>query len=103
MHSIPCKRREFRAIGRGVMLRTRPPCCMCYLFSCGRLSTGNDMDDIKQTLDKLREELTNAGKRLADLAERGQKELPHAAKRINEEYERLQGLLDAAVDKLRRR
>lgn len=60
------------------------------------------MDDLKQTLDKLREELTNAGKRLADLAERGQKELPHAAKRINEEYERLQGLLDAAVDKLRR-
>ena len=61
------------------------------------------MDDIKQTLDKLREELTNAGKRLAELAERGQKELPHAAKRINEEYERLQGLLDAAVDKLRNR
>ena len=61
------------------------------------------MEDIKQTLDKLREELTNAGKRLADLAERGQKELPHAAKRINEEYERLQALLDAAVDKLRKR
>jgi hypothetical protein len=60
------------------------------------------MDDLTQTLDKLREELTNAGKRLADLAQRGQAELPHAAKRINEEYERLQKLLDGAVDKLRK-
>lgn len=72
---------------------------LCYVNQ----QRGESMDDLKETLDKLREELTNAGKRLADLAERGQKELPHAAKRINEEYERLQGLLDAAVDKLRRR
>ncbi|MFN2636116.1 MAG: hypothetical protein ABR585_03750 [Gemmatimonadaceae bacterium] len=61
------------------------------------------MDDLKQTLDKLREELTKAGKRLADLAEKGQAEMPHAAKRINEEYERLQKLLDSAVDKLRQK
>jgi hypothetical protein len=27
------------------------------------------MDDLKQTLEKLREELANAGKRLADLAD----------------------------------
>jgi hypothetical protein len=60
-------------------------------------------DNIKQTLEKLREELANAGKRLADLAQKGQKELPHAAKRINEEYERLQALLDSAVDKLRKK
>ena len=59
------------------------------------------MDDLKQTLDKLREELMNAGKRLADLAEKGKAELPAAAKRIDEEYQRLQKLLDAAVDKLR--
>jgi uncharacterized protein involved in exopolysaccharide biosynthesis len=59
------------------------------------------MDDLKQTLDKLREELANAGKRLADLAEKGKAELPAAAKRIDEEYQRLQKLLDAAVDKLR--
>ena len=51
------------------------------------------MDDLKQTLDKLREELTNAGKRLADLAEKGQKELPHAARKINDEYERMQKML----------
>jgi hypothetical protein len=60
-------------------------------------------DNIKQTLERLREELANAGKRLADLAQKGQKELPHAAKRINEEYERLQALLDSAVDKLRKK
>jgi hypothetical protein len=59
------------------------------------------MDDLKQTLEKLRDELANAGKRLADLAEKGKAELPTAAKRIDEEYQRLQKLLDAAVDKLR--
>ena len=61
------------------------------------------MDDLRQTLDKLREELASAGKRLADLAEKGKAELPAAAKRIDEEYQRLQKLLDAAVDKLRRK
>ncbi len=60
-------------------------------------------DNIKQTLEKLREELANAGKRLAEMAEKGQKEWPAAAKRINEEYERLQALLDSAVDKLRKK
>ena len=59
------------------------------------------MDDLKQALDKLREELTNAGKRLADLAEKAESELPPIGKRINEENLRLQALLDAAVDKLR--
>jgi predicted metal-dependent phosphoesterase TrpH len=59
------------------------------------------MDDIKQTLDKLREELTNAGRRLAELAEKAEHELPAAGKRINEEFLRLQELLDSAVDKLR--
>ena len=59
------------------------------------------MDDLNQTLDKLREELMSAGKRLADLAERGKAELPAAAKRIDEEYQRLQKLLDEAVDRLR--
>jgi uncharacterized protein involved in exopolysaccharide biosynthesis len=59
------------------------------------------MDDLNQTLDKLREELMSAGKRLADLAERGKAELPAAAKRIDEEYRRLQKLLDEAVDRLR--
>jgi hypothetical protein len=61
------------------------------------------MDDLRATLDKLRDELTKAGERLADLAEKGQKELPHAAKRIDEEYRRLQALLDGAVEKLRKR
>ena len=61
------------------------------------------MDDLRATLDKLRDELTKAGARLADLAEKGQKELPHAAKRIDEEYRRLQTLLDGAIDKLRKR
>ena len=59
------------------------------------------MDDLNQTLDKLREELMSAGKRLADLAERGKAELPAAAKRIDEEYRRLQKRLDEAVDRLR--
>ncbi|HJP85443.1 MAG TPA: hypothetical protein VJ852_05610 [Gemmatimonadaceae bacterium] len=59
------------------------------------------MDDLKQALEKLREELTNAGKRLAELAEKAESELPAAGKRINEEYLRLQALLDQAVDKLR--
>jgi hypothetical protein len=59
------------------------------------------MDEIKQTLEKLREELTNAGKRLAELAEKAEHELPAAGKRINEEFLRLQELLDSAVDKLR--
>jgi len=61
------------------------------------------MDDIKQVLDKLREELTNAGKRLAELAEKAEAELPAGFKKINEEYLRLQELLDQAVDKLRRK
>ncbi len=60
------------------------------------------MDDLKKTLEKLREELVNAGARLADLAEKGKKELPSAAKRLDEEYRRLQTLLDNAVDKLRK-
>jgi hypothetical protein len=61
------------------------------------------MDDIRQALDKLREELTKAGKRLAELAEKAESELPAAGKRINEEYLRLQKLLDEAVEKLRNR
>ena len=59
------------------------------------------MDDLKQALDKLREELVSAGKRLADLAEKAESELPPIGKRINEEYLRLQALLDAAVARLR--
>jgi hypothetical protein len=59
------------------------------------------MDEIQQTLEKLREELTSAGKRLAELVEKAEHELPAAGKRINEEYLRLQALLDSAVDKLR--
>jgi len=59
------------------------------------------MDDLKQTLEKLRDELANAGKRLADLADKGKAELPAAAKRIDVEYQRLQKLLDSAVEKLR--
>jgi hypothetical protein len=59
------------------------------------------MDDLRQTLEKLRDELANAGKRLADLADKGKAELPAAAKRIDEEYQRLQKLLDSAVEKLR--
>jgi len=58
-------------------------------------------ENLRQTLEKLREELTNAGKRLAELAEKAEAELPAAGKRINEEYLRLQALLDSAVDKLR--
>ena len=61
------------------------------------------MDDLRQTLEKLRDELANAGKRLADLADKGKAELPAAAKRIDEEYQRLQKLLDSAVEKLRNR
>jgi hypothetical protein len=59
------------------------------------------MDDLRQTLEKLRDELANAGKRLSELAEKGKAELPAAAKRIDEEYQRIQKLLDGAVDKLR--
>ena len=61
------------------------------------------MDDLRATLDKLRDELTKAGASLADLAEKGKAELPHAAKRLDEEYRRIQALLDGAVDKLRKR
>jgi hypothetical protein len=49
----------------------------------------------------LREELANAGKRLADLADKGKAELPGAAKKIDEEYKRMQKLLDSAVEKLK--
>jgi hypothetical protein len=77
------------------------------MLPCRRERAANhqelSMDDLKQTLDKLREELTNAGKRLAELAEKAESELPAAGKRINEEYLRLQALLDSAVDKLRNR
>jgi hypothetical protein len=61
------------------------------------------MDDLKQTLEKLRDELTNAGKRLADMAEKAESDLPPWGKKINEEYLRLQNLLDQAVDKLRKK
>ncbi len=60
------------------------------------------MDDLRATLEKLREELTKAGAALADLVEKGKDEMPHAAKRLDEEYRRLQSLLDGAVDKLRK-
>jgi hypothetical protein len=59
------------------------------------------MDDLRQTLERLRDELGNAGKRLADLAEKGKAELPGAAKKIDEEYRRMQELLDSTVDKIR--
>lgn len=59
------------------------------------------MDDLKQTLEKLREELANAGKRLADLADKGKAELPGAAKKIDEEYKRMQKLLDSVVERLK--
>ena len=61
------------------------------------------MDDLKQALERLREELSNAGKRLADLAEKAESDLPPWGKKINEEYLRLQELLDQAVDKLRKK
>ncbi|MDQ6716980.1 MAG: hypothetical protein M3Z17_01395 [Gemmatimonadota bacterium] len=61
------------------------------------------MEDLSAVLEKLRDELSKAGARLAELAEKGQQEMPHAAKRIDEEYRRLQSLLDGAVDKLRKR
>jgi len=51
------------------------------------------MDDIKETLEKLREELTNAGKRLAELANKAEAELSPG----------IQELLDQAVDKLRKK
>jgi hypothetical protein len=59
------------------------------------------MDDLKQTLERLRDELASAGRRLADLAEKGKAELPGAAKKIDEEYKRMQKMLDSAVEKIK--
>lgn len=60
-------------------------------------------DELKKGWEQLEEGLTKAMRRLSDAIEKAQAEMPDAMKSINEEYHRVQEMLDRAVDKLRKK
>lgn len=59
-------------------------------------------DELKKGWDKIEEGLTKAMGKLSDAIDKGRAEMPDAMKSINEEYMRVQEMLDRAVDKLRK-
>lgn len=59
-------------------------------------------DELKKGWDKIEEGLTTAMGKLSDAIDKARAEMPDAMKSINEEYLRVQEMLDRAVDKLRK-
>ncbi|HVF40349.1 MAG TPA: hypothetical protein VM939_10640 [Gemmatimonadaceae bacterium] len=59
-------------------------------------------DDLKHRWESLEGELRAAMSKLSDAIERAKDEMPAAAKAINDEYLKVQAMLDQAVDKLRK-
>jgi hypothetical protein len=59
-------------------------------------------DDLKKDWEQLAEGLTKAMGKLSEAIETAKAEMPDAMKGINEEYLRVQGMLDKAVNKLRK-
>jgi hypothetical protein len=59
-------------------------------------------DDLKKGWEQLAEGLTKAMAKLSEAIEKAKAEMPDAMKGINDEYLRVQEMLDKAVDKLRK-
>lgn len=59
-------------------------------------------EDLKKGWEQIEEGLTKAMGKLSDAIERAKTEMPDAMKSINEEYLRVQEMLDRAVDRLRK-
>lgn len=59
-------------------------------------------DDLKKGWEQLEEGLTKAMGKLSEAIEKAKAEMPDAMKTINDEYLRVQEVLDKAVDKLRK-
>lgn len=59
-------------------------------------------DELKKRWETLEAELKAAMGKLSEAIERARDEMPAAAKAINDEYLRVQEMLDKAVDKLRK-
>jgi hypothetical protein len=59
-------------------------------------------DDLKKGREQLEEGLTKAMGKLSEAIEKAKAEMPDAMKGINEEYLRVQEMLDKAVDRLRK-
>ena len=60
-------------------------------------------DELKKGWEQIEEGLTKAMVKLSDAIKRAEAEMPDAMKSINQEYLRVQEMLDKAVDKLRNR
>lgn len=58
--------------------------------------------DLKKGWEQLEEGLTKAMGKLSEAIEKAKAEMPDAMKGINEEYLRVQEMLDKAVDRLRK-
>ncbi|HEY4955915.1 MAG TPA: hypothetical protein VII02_13620 [Gemmatimonadaceae bacterium] len=59
-------------------------------------------DELKKSWEQLEEGLMKAMGRLSEAIEKAKAEMPDAMKGINDEYLRVQEMLDRAVDKLRK-
>lgn len=59
-------------------------------------------DELKDKWESIEKELNAAMSKLSDAIEKAREEIPEAAKAINEEYLRMQGKLDKAVNNLRK-
>ena len=59
-------------------------------------------DDMKQRWESVEVELRDAMAKLSEAIEKARVEMPVAARAINDEYLRVQAMLDKAVDKLRK-
>lgn len=60
-------------------------------------------DELKKSWEQLEEGLTKAMGKLSEAIEKAKAEMPDAMKGINDEYLRVQEMLDKAVEKLRKR
>jgi len=59
-------------------------------------------DDMKKRWESLEADLKDAMRKLSEAIEKAKDEMPAAAKAINDEYLRVQAMLDKAVDRLRK-
>ena len=59
-------------------------------------------DELNKGLEQLEEGLTKAMARLSEAIEKAKSEMPGAMKGINDEYLRVQEVLDKAVERLRK-
>ena len=59
-------------------------------------------DELKKGWEQLEEGLTKAMAKLSEAIEKAKAEMPDAMQGINDEYLRVQEMLDKAVDKLRK-